>query len=299
MKTLPDGLQAHLDTGATTLCWCWKLTRRDGVAFGFTDHDVDLSFGAVTYAADSGFTATELQSSLGLSVDNVDVEGALSADLITEDDIAAGLYDGAKIEVWRVNWADTDQAVLMRKGHLGEITRGDTFFRAELRGLAAELQQKQGRIFQAGCDAALGDARCGVDVNDPSYSASATVAAVTGGQVLQLTGADAFQAGWFNRGVLTFTSGANAGVNYQLQSHVVTSGIVSVGVWSAFLKPVEAGDTLTLIAGCDKQFATCIKKFSNGVNFRGCPHMPGNDFVTTYPRPDSDDLSGERRYDRY
>ncbi len=186
MKTLPDGMQAHLDSGATTLCWCWKLTRRDGAIYGFTDHDTDVVFDGVTYSADSGFTATELQSSLGLSVDNVDVDGALSADFITEEDISAGLYDGAGVEVWRVNWMDLDQRVLMRAGNLGEITRGDTYFSAEVRGLAAELQQKQGRVYQAGCDAVLGDERCGVDISDPAFSASVTVSGYSGGQVLQI-----------------------------------------------------------------------------------------------------------------
>ena len=299
MKTLPSGMQSHLDSGATTLCWCWILTRRDGQTFGFTDHDIDVSCDGISCVADSGFSATELQSSLGLSVDNVDVEGALSADLITEEDISLGLYDGAEIAVWRVNWMDTSQALLMRKGNLGEITRGDTYFSAEIRGLAAQLQQKQGRVYQAGCDAVLGDDRCGVDTSDSILSASVTVIGVAGGQVLQISGADNFKAGWFNRGVLTFVSGENAGLSYQLQSHILTGGIVSIGVWSAFLKPVAVGDTLDLVAGCDKRFATCVKKFGNGANFRGCPHMPGNDFVTTYPSPDSDDLSGTIRYDRY
>ncbi|WP_319528989.1 DUF2163 domain-containing protein [uncultured Cohaesibacter sp.] len=296
MKTLPDGLQAHLDSGATSLCWCWKLTRRDGEVFGFTDHDLDISFDGVTYGADSGFTASELQSSLGLSVDNVDVEGALSADLITEQDIALGLYDGAEIEVWRVNWQETSQAVLMRKGNLGEIKRGDRYFSAEIRGLAAQLQQKQGRVYQSGCDANLGDDRCGVDVSEGDYSASATVTGYTGGQVVQISGIDAFKAGWFNRGVLTFTSGENEGLSYQLQSHVVTSGIVTLGVWSSFLKDVAIGDTLELVAGCDKKFATCVKKFGNGENFRGCPHMPGNDYVMNYPTDDDAGSDGSTSY---
>nr|WP_321457184.1 DUF2163 domain-containing protein [uncultured Cohaesibacter sp.] len=299
MKILPDGMQAHLESGATTLCWCWKLTRRDGALFGFTDHDCDLSFGGVTYSADSGFTATELQSSLGLSVDNVDVDGALSADFITEEDISAGLYDGVSVEVWRVNWMDPSQAVLMRSGNLGEITRGDTYFSAEIRGLAAQLQQKQGRVYQAGCDATLGDDRCGVDVSKDAYQVEAVVTGYSGGQVIEISGAEGFEAGWFNRGVLTFTSGANAGLSYQLQSHMVTGSIVTLGVWSSFLRTVAIGDRLTLVAGCDKRFATCVKKFGNGANFRGCPHMPGNDFVTNYPSPDDDDLTGSVRYDRY
>ena len=119
MKTLPTGLQAHLDTGATTLAWCWKVARGDGTILGFTDHDRDLDFDGVTFAAATGFTASEVVSSLGLAVDNLEVEGALAAAAITEGDLAAGVYDGATVELWRVNWADASQRVLMRKGALG------------------------------------------------------------------------------------------------------------------------------------------------------------------------------------
>ncbi len=66
MKSLPPALQAHLDTGATTLGWCWRLTRRDGTMLGFTDHDRDLAFDATTFAAATGFTATEIKDAVGL-----------------------------------------------------------------------------------------------------------------------------------------------------------------------------------------------------------------------------------------
>ena len=119
MKTLPSGLQAHLDGGATTLCWCWKLTRRDNVVQGFTDHDRSLSFDGVTYDAVSGFTASQVESGLGLAVDNLTLAGALSSATLNEDELAAGLYDNAAIQIWRVNWAAVDQRVLMRAGTIG------------------------------------------------------------------------------------------------------------------------------------------------------------------------------------
>jgi uncharacterized phage protein (TIGR02218 family) len=126
VKTLPAGMQAHLDGGATTLCWCWQLTRGDGAVQGFTDHDRDLAFDGVTYAAVSGFTASEVQSSLGLAVDNLALSGALSSGSLNEADLAAGLYDNAAIRIWRVNWAAVGQRVLMRSGTLGEVTRSGT-----------------------------------------------------------------------------------------------------------------------------------------------------------------------------
>ena len=95
------------------------------------------------------------------------------SDRLNEDDLAAGLFDDAAIEIWRVNWADTAQRVLMRSGSLGEVRRSGAAFTAEVRGLAHYLQQPKGRLFQSGCDADLGDARCGVDLDDPAFRAPA------------------------------------------------------------------------------------------------------------------------------
>jgi uncharacterized phage protein (TIGR02218 family) len=145
MKSLPPGLQDHLDSGATTLCWCWMIARRDGATQGFTDHDLPVAFDGVTCEAASGFTASEVQSTLGLAVDNLTVTGALSSATLNEHDLAAGLYDDAGIEIWRVNWASPDQRVLMRKGNLGQVSRGKTAFQAEVRGLAHRLNQPVGR----------------------------------------------------------------------------------------------------------------------------------------------------------
>jgi hypothetical protein len=176
MKLLPPALQSHLDTGATTLAWCWRLTRRDGTRLGFTDHDRDLAFDGTTFAAATGFTATEIKDAVGLSVDNLEVESALSADSLNEDDLAAGLFDDAGIEIWRVNWADTAQRVLMRSGSIGEVRRSGPAFAAEVRGLAHYLQQPKGRLFQYGCDADLGDARCTVDLTASAFRGIAPTA---------------------------------------------------------------------------------------------------------------------------
>ena len=102
MKTLDPGLAEHIAGGVTTLCRCWRLDRKDGTVMGFTDHDGDLAFDGVTYAAASGFTATSIEDQLGLAVSNLDAEGALLSDALTEDDLYAGRWDGATITIWLV-----------------------------------------------------------------------------------------------------------------------------------------------------------------------------------------------------
>jgi len=291
MKTLPAGLQAHLDSGATTLAWCWKVERRDGTILGFTDHDRDLAFDSVIFAAATGFTASEVVSSLGLSVDNLEVEGALAAAAITEADLAAGLYDGATVELWRVNWADASQRVLMRKGALGEVSRGELAFTAELRGLAHALQQATGRTYQRLCDADLGDARCGVDIDAPEFKGSGTVDAVSDDRLLTVSGLGAFDSNWFRFGKLTWTSGNNAGRIAEIKAHARGS-TVTLTLWQRAPSAVSAGDGFTVTAGCDKTLATCKAKFDNVASFRGFPHMPGNDRAFAYVVGESGENDG-------
>lgn len=291
MKTLPTGMQAHLDSGATTLCWCWKIVRADGAIQGFTDHDVDLAFDGTTYEAASGFTATEVQSLLDLAIDNLSVSGALSSATLNEADLAAGLYDNAAIEIWRVNWADTAQRVLMRKGNLGEVKRGKAAFTAEVRGLAHLLNQPVGRCFGYGCDADLGDARCTVDITRAAFKADGAVASVTDARRFTVSGLSSFGDGWFTGGKLVWSSGANENRAMEVKRHAGAA----IELWQSMSETVAAGDGFTITAGCDKQFATCKAKFDNAINFRGFPYMPGNDAVLSYPAA-AQPMDGGSRY---
>src|SRR5262245_58337643 len=231
MKNLPPPLQAHLDTGTTTLAWCWRLTRSDGVKFGFTDHDRDLAFDGTVFEAATGFTASEIKDALGLAVDNLEVSSALKSDRLNEDDLAAGLYDDAAVEIWRVNWADTAQRVLMRSGSLGEVRRFGPAFTAEVRGLAHYLQQPKGRLYQSGCDADLGDARCGIDLDDPAFRGTGKVLTAPSPRLLTASGLAGYASDWFTRGLLTFTTGANACRAQEVKRHILAGSDATLELW--------------------------------------------------------------------
>lgn len=284
MKSLSPELQAHLDSGTTTLCHCWKLTRHDGASFGFTDHDEDVTFAGLTYEAVAAISASAIESSTGLSVDNLDVAGALSSERLSEQDLAAGRFDDAGVEIWRVNWASPDQRVLLRKGNLGEVSRSGKAFRAEIRGLAHKLNQPAGRIYQYTCDALLGDANCGVNLDTAALKGEGSVTAVIDSRSFDTTGLGVFASGWFDRGVLHITGGANADLSFEVRGHLRTASTVTLELWQPLPLALAPGDSFTVTAGCDKTFPTCRQKFANGLNFRGFPLMPGNDFVTSYPR---------------
>lgn len=283
MKEISEGLAAHLAAGATTLARCWRLTRRDGVAMGFTDHDRALAFDGVTYEATAGLTASEAQAGLGLSVDNMDVAGALSSAHIREADLLAGLYDGAEVRMFLVNWDDPEERVLMFTGHVGEVSREGGAFVAELRGLAERLSETRGRLYSHTCDAELGDDRCGVYLDKPAFRGAGAVTEVADDRSFAADGLGGFAAGWFAGGRIEWTSGGNQGRGSVVKGHRLESGSARFALRDTPPAMPQAGDQFVVRAGCDKRFETCRNRFANLENFRGFPHMPGNDFVLSYP----------------
>ena len=122
MKTVSLALADHLGQETTTLITCWKLRCRDSTSFGFTSYDRDIVIDGLTYKAATGFTPSMIASSSNLAVDNLDVEGMLSDDAISETDIHAGKYDFAEIEIFQVNYVDLSQGKLnLRSGWLGQV----------------------------------------------------------------------------------------------------------------------------------------------------------------------------------
>ena len=276
-------LAAHLATGSTTVCRCWGLIRADGVAYGFTDHDRDLTFGGQVYRADTGLSARAVEQRTGLSVDNTEVLGVLSDAAVREADIEAGRFDGAAVEAWLVNWADVSERVLQFRGSLGEIERSSGSFRAELRGLSEVLNEPQGLVYQGPCSAVLGDKRCTVDLDAPGMSIEAQVLATVNARTLVVLPPEAFEARWFERGRARFLSGAADGLVGVVKTDRVTAEGRELEFWEEVRAAVVPGDVLRIEAGCDKRSETCRVKFGNFINFRGFPHVPGEDWQMAHP----------------
>lgn len=279
MKTgISAGLLAAKQARVATLATCWLVTRRDTTRYGFTTHVADISdvpapYNGITFQARSAFTPSEIDTNANLAVDNLEVAGILSSLTITENDLLAGRWDFATVEVFELNYADRTQGVEKKRfGTLGNVSRRGSGFRAELRGLMQYLQHPIGEVFQTTCRAQLGDARCTVNL------ASFTVTGAVGtpnGQVGFTHSARTEPAGWFDNGVLTWTSGANNGIQAHIRQH--TAG----GVFT-FAQPmpfaIVAGDGYSLVAGCRKRLIDdCKTKFNNVNNFRGEPYVVGMD----------------------
>jgi hypothetical protein len=214
MRDIPEDLAARIESGAATLCHVWIATRADGVKLGFTDHDRDLIVDGVVCRAASGWTQGSADSAEGLAAGNLAIGGVLDDDRIVEADIAEGLWDDARIALWRVDWFRPDLRVALGTGALSRIQREGESFVAEIDGPLAALDRVVGRTYGRGCDAVLGDDRCRAD---------------------------------------------------------------------------PAGRT------CDKRLETCVGVFANGINFRGFPEIPGDDFLTAIPATGGRHDGGSRR----
>ena len=277
-----SGLHDHLALGVTTVARVWMVRRRDGSVYGFTDHDRDLGFDGLLFRASSGMTARVLQQTTGLSVDNSEAVGALSDASVTEEDMLTGRFDGAEVRSWLVNWADVAQRVEVFRGSFGEITRVAGQFRAELRGQTEALNQPRGRVFHRACSAILGDAACGLNLGRPEFAVEA-VLEVAAGVALQFAGLTGFAPGWFQRGRLVVLSGTAAGLVGVIKADRVKGSLRRIELWAGLGVDLVAGDLLRLEAGCDKMADTCRAKFDNFLNFRGFPHIPGDDWLASYP----------------
>jgi uncharacterized phage protein (TIGR02218 family) len=278
MREMSEALRARLHAEVTHLCHCWKILRRDVVVQGFTDHDDPIIFDGVTFATDGGLHLRGQEDRLGLHGSKSDVGGALLQFSIDEDALASGVYDGASVETWLVDWCNPDLRLLMNVEVMGEVRRADHVFSAELRSLAQVFEQETGRRFMKSCSADLGDVHCGVNLNRARYLTQTSIQSVQDAAyvAVMLTG---FADRWFANGQMRVISGAQKGTICAIKAHRQDDDRAQIALWTPLTPALSVGDQIELRAGCDKSFATCGTKFSNRINFRGFPHIPGNDLL--------------------
>lgn len=285
MRDIPSAFTG----GAMTLARCWRLTRRDGTQMGFTDHDVDLVLDTVTYSARTGLSASDFTSTSGLEVTGGDIQGALSSSGLTEADIAAGLYDQARIDLYLVDWTQPRIRILIESGMIGEIRRSGVEFTCEMRSIASLYQEEKGRLYQRNCSAELGDKSCGIDLKQERFRFEGEVLATDQARYFEVAASpDQFD---FTGGNVIITAIGQSALTFGVKAHIGRNGRSGIWLWQDPPRPIAVGDPVTLVQGCDKSFETCAQVFANQKNFRGFPHMPGADFIVRVAK------DGEARMD--
>ena len=259
----------------TSIAFCWRLERRDGVCIGLTTHDRDLAIDGLVYRAAPGMVPSAIAMSDGFDAAALEVSGALSSEAILAEDLGAGRWDGAAVRVFMVDWTvpDSEQLPLAR-GTLGNVAIKGDAFEAELRGPAAVLDKPVVEQTSPECRATLGDARCRADM--AARVRITTIAAVDGDDIEV---ADAAAGNAYGYGRLRWITGANSG----LESAVSRSAGAILTLREPPPFAPMPGDAVEITEGCDRSLGTCAGRFGNAVNFRGEPHLPGMDLLTRYP----------------
>lgn len=276
-KSVSAGFLAHLSGYDTSkIALLFKATRLDGVIFGFSTFDRDLTVGITTFEADSAIIESAVQTSADLSVDNVDVDGVFDSEHLTEVDLRAGRWDFCAVEMFIVNWSDLTQgSIQLRKGRLGQLTAGRYRFTAELRGLMQHLQQDIGRVYSPFDDVDLGDARNGLNI--VAWTETGSVSTVTDAR--QFTTSLTRPTGWFDGGKITFTNGLNDDLSMEVKTYLNSGGSLALQLPMPFV--VAPGNTFSIYAGYDKTLQQSASKFNNIINNRSFPWVPGKDIMIT------------------
>jgi uncharacterized phage protein (TIGR02218 family) len=279
-KTIGVALKAHYGLSSTTISRQWRFERRDGEIVRVTTCARDLEINGEVYRAKEGLNPTAVSQEATVAVANSEVNGTMAAESVDEEDLFAGLWDGAFVTVFEVNFRDLSMGILsLQSGNIGDVKAGRTAFTAEVRGLTQSLQNVVGRVFTKGCQWVFGSIGT---TYDPACNKALGPLTVTG-SLTSVTSLRAFAdstraevSDYFGAGVITFTSGENENVSTEIYSFA--SGAFVLHLPLPYNPAV--GDTYSLTPGCRKRFdEDCVAKWSNGNNFGGFPLVPGSDKV--------------------
>ena len=274
MRTISANLKADLVDGYRSVII--KITTVDGTSYGYTDHEFPLTVDSVVYQPAPGLSRTNLTATTDSQVSNQEF-GSAWVDA-PEEEMISGKFDNATVEVAFCSWQHPEYGrLLIDKGNLGVIQWTADGFRADMQSHMRQLQRNINFVFTAGCRHSLfsqfDNTHIGAcTLNKASYTWSGTVNAVTTQRSTFTTTGLSQANGVCTNGVLTWTSGPNNGLSYEVKAHTVT-GSTTIELFLPTIYDIAAGHSFSITAGCDKTLATCKAKFNNVVNFGGFPHI--------------------------
>nr|DAQ46969.1 MAG TPA: minor tail protein [Caudoviricetes sp.] len=261
----------------------FRITLSNGQILRHTNADMPVVWDGQTYEAHKLIIkrgATRV--AVGLDVDSNTLEIAAEPDYRLEglqwsEAALGGALDGARVVIERIffsDWATPVGAVVIFSGRVSDVSGSRSAVKVDVKSDIELLNVSSPRnIYQSGCMRTLYDGGCKVNREKFTVNGRVTANSTTGTELAcNLTQAD----GWFNQGVIKFTSGRNAGLSRTVKEH--KGGRLSFALRLPF--PPQSGDVFKIYPGCDKRQETCGKKFDNIVHFRGFPYIPAADTIT-------------------
>jgi uncharacterized phage protein (TIGR02218 family) len=276
MREISTTFEQNMDNIPTNLILCWRLKRKDGVIFCFTEATQDIRVRDEIYLFSSGLRSSAIEENCNISVDNFDVEGILQSDVISEKDILNGLYDKAVIEVFLVNVdyslnIDENQkdVIFLKRGYIGAIRLlGENKFVAEVNGFLQLADQHITQRYSLNCRANFCDKKCGLNVNDFVFD----------GEITKILDKKTFQDvkndkkdGYFDYGIIILEDDKGQKFEQNIKFYINKTFELTIPA----KVELRVGMRYKATAGCDKSIQMCIERFKNVVNFRGEPYIPG------------------------
>ena len=212
-----------------------------------------------------------------------EVAGALASDSLTEAGLEAGRFDGAAVETLLVDWSDVSHRLLLATATLGEVRRAGRRLhrRAALRRPSPQPGRRAGSSPRPATPISAMRAAASI-LRRPALPPRRPSPRPTGACAIEAAGLGAIEAGRFTAGRLTWTGGANAGLAVEVKRHARRRRILDL--WRpapSRSRPVTASWSRPAATSASGPAATASPM---PPNFRGFPHMPGNDRALGYAR---------------
>lgn len=275
MKSASTAL-TNLLNGSTSFLMCdlYTWTLSDGTVMRYTSADIDISWGGNSFLSGGvHLKRGATREVIGVEVDTLEVKAsadATVAGLPFTQAVRQGAFDGAWLLLERAflsSWPVVVGTIIRFYGRVSDVRSGRTQTSFTIKSVLELLNAPMPRnLYQSVCLHTLYDTGCAV-----AKAGYTVTGAVTGTPTTTTVGSALAQAsGYFDQGVLTFTSGACSGLKRTVKSFA--SGTFTFAL--PLPSPPSAGDTFSVFPGCDKTLSTCQAKFSNQTRFRGFPYIP-------------------------
>jgi len=284
-ESSPGALAAFLNTARQRVkADLLTITLAGGQVLRYTDTKAPVTINGSTYVVGPQITRGRVSLKVGIQVDTLDLTFAADPGVLINGTpfiafIRAGGFDGARVVLHRAyapDFATPWVGTLMQfPGRVGKVMITRYEAKVTVQSDLALLNVMVPRdVYQPGCLNTLFDSGCGLLAS--AFTVTSTAAGATDITRTIFSNSLVQASGYFDLGVVKFTTGLNTGVARTLRGY--TPGqFVTIAPWPF---AVAAGDAFTVYPGCDKTTSTCAAKYANLQRFRGHPYVPSPETVT-------------------
>ncbi len=254
-----------------TSAWCVRIVTVSGPTIRLTTYPHDMTMSnATVYLTDSGYEQTAYSATTNFSPSAIDLTGIAGIAGITRDQIASGVFDNARVYVFKCNFlTPVEDYEPIASGFFGKTTLEDEKYTIQGMSLIDALNQSVGKTYTAACSRTFGDIGCTKSL--AALDVTGTLTSVASSMVFR-DSARSEAADYFGAGTIQFTTGNNAGLKPMEVKAYALDGTVTLFEPTYYAPTI--GDAYVLIPGCRKRLEDCRDKWNNVINFFGFSNVP-------------------------